>query len=165
MTEKYTLNIGSGKRTYKEYPPGTGFKCINYDVRDIPGHTDVVGDIRKLPWEDEYFVYALASDIIEHAPIFETGKLLTEWKRVLKVGGLIEFRLPDLAALCRKYVEGKQDAKLTSYLLMGGQDYPGNFHYVAFDRKWFSSILIALGFDIIEIRNADNNFELVARKK
>jgi hypothetical protein len=59
MIEQHTLNIGSGERTYKEYPPGSGFKCINYDERSIPGHTDVTGDVRKLPWPDEYFYFLL----------------------------------------------------------------------------------------------------------
>ena len=164
MVEKYTLNIGSGERTYEEYPVGSGFKCINYDERDLPGRTDLVGDVKKLPWEDNYFEYILASDIIEHFPIAMTSTILSEWRRVLKIGGLIEFRLPDLDALCKKYVNGQQDAKLTSWLLMGGQDYPGNYHYVVFDREWFSAILVTLGFEVLDVKDADNNFELVAKK-
>ncbi len=161
---EFCLNVGSGERTYKEYPQGSGYKCINYDGRDIPGHTDAVGDVRKLPYPDEYFSAMLCSDIIEHFPISETNKILTEWKRVLKVGGVIEFRLPDLKSICSKYVCGEYDAKLTSWLLYGGQDYPGNFHYVGFDRIWFSSILKENGFEVTEVKDSDNNFEIKARR-
>lgn len=162
MIERLTLNIGSGERTYKEYPQG--FKCINYDARGIPNHTDVVGDVRELPWDDEYFSYLICSDIIEHFPISETYNILKEWKRVLKVGGIIEFRLPDLRAICNAYISGVNNAKVTSWLLYGAQDYPGNFHYVIFDRAWFSSILYSLGLEVIETIDSGNNFEVKARK-
>jgi len=153
-----TLNVGCGDRIYKEYP--SGYSCVNYDQRDLK-MVDEVGDVKDLSrFEDEYFDYILASDIIEHFPISETVGVLEEWKRVLKVGGVIEFRLPDLKAICQKYVNGLQDAKLTSWLLYGGQDYPGNFHYVAFDRPFLGSIMLHLGFKESAYRPADNNFEI-----
>lgn len=160
---KITLNVGAGERTFKEYPPG--HKCINYDERNIPGHTDEVGDVRKLPYDDETFDYILASDIIEHFPISETNKILTEWKRVLKVGGVIEFRLPNLETICKKYVKGEHDAKMTSWLLFGGQTYRGNYHYVGFDKKWFISILKENGLEPYDFKESGNNFEIKGRKK
>ena len=152
-----TLNVGCGTRTFKEYP--TGYKCINYDERELDV-VDVVGDVRKLSFPDKQFSYILASDIIEHFPVSEINNILTEWKRVLIIGGVIEFRLPDLEAICKSYVSGQHDAKLTSWLLYGGQDYPGNFHYTAFDRKSFNDILTPLGFKELEFKHADNNFEI-----
>ncbi len=158
-----TLNVGCGERTYKEYP--VGYECINFDAREIPNHTNVVGDVRDLSFfNDEHFDYILASDIIEHFPISETPAILKEWRRVLKVGGVIEFRLPDLNAICRAYVEKRQDAKLTSWLLYGGQDYPGNFHFVGFDRRFLNSVVTPLGFEEIECRDSGNNFEIKFKK-
>jgi ubiquinone/menaquinone biosynthesis C-methylase UbiE len=164
MVEKYVLNIGSGKRTYKEYPDGSGFKCINYDCRIIDGCTNFIGDVRFLPFKNNSFDYILASDIIEHFPISQTDLILYEWRRVLKPGCTIEFRIPDLYAICSKYVKGEHDAKLTSWLLYGGQDYVGNFHFVAFDRKWFAEILIDNGFNNIFTAESDNNFDVKAVK-
>lgn len=159
---KLTLNVGCGQRTYTEYPPG--YKCINYDERDIKV-VDVVGDVKDLSrYQDGHFDYILASDIIEHFPISETNKILTEWKRVLKLGGVIEFRLPNLRAICKKYVDKIADAKLTSWLLYGGQDYPGNFHYVAFDRELFRQVITPLGFEEIYFEPMDNNFEVKFRR-
>ena len=160
---KLTLNVGCGERTYEEYP--SDHKCINYDARNIPGHTDVVGDVRDLSiYRDEYFNYILASDIIEHFPILETPMILKEWGRILKPGGIIEFRLPDLDAICRAYVEKRQDARLTSWLLYGGQDYPGNFHFVCFDRQFLNSIIVPIGFKEVNYVNSGNNFEIKFRK-
>ncbi|RLD06073.1 MAG: hypothetical protein DRI65_07510 [Chloroflexota bacterium] len=160
---KLSLNVGCGERTYAEYPPG--YTCLNFDERaDLP-NVDVAGDVRNLAiFPDGHFDYILASDIIEHFPIAETPKILAEWRRVLKVGGTIEFRLPDLKAICSRYAQGKATAKLTSWLLYGGQTYPGNFHYVGFDRVWLAQVLRENGFDPFEATDADNNFEMKARK-
>lgn len=154
---KLTLNVGCGGRTFKEYPEG--YTCINFDQRDIPGHTDAVGDVRSLPYPNEHFDYILASDIIEHFPIAQTQLVLKEWRRVLKGGGVIEFRLPNIRAICKRYVSGEYQAELTSWLLFGGQDYPGNFHFVGFDREFFRDTVVPVGFKEIEYKDSDNNFE------
>ena len=157
----YTLNIGCGERTFKEYPKG--YECINIDERDL-SNVDIVMDVRKLDFPDEYFSYIIASDIIEHFPISKTKNVLIEWKRVLKIGGVIEFRMPNLKVICKKYIDGKADTKYTSWLLYGGQGYSGNFHYVGFDRKWFSSICDECGLKEIEYNEKGNNFEMKVKR-
>ena len=157
-----TLNVGCGERTFKEYPEG--YKCINIDERDL-SNVDKVMDVRRLEFPDEHFDYILASDIIEHFPISETKNILKEWKRVLKIGGIIEFRMPNFKEICRRYIDGEHDAKLTSWLLFGGQEYPGNFHYVGFDREWFSSICATCGLEEKGYENMDNNLQLKVRRK
>ena len=157
-----TLNVGCGERTFKEYPEG--YKCINIDERDL-SNVDKVMDVRRLEFPDEHFDYILASDIIEHFPISETKNILKEWKRVLKIGGIIEFRMPTFKEICRRYIDGEHDAKLTSWLLFGGQEYPGNFHYVGFDREWFSSICATCGLEEKGYENMDNNLQLKVRRK
>ena len=154
---KKTLNVGCGARTFKEYPEG--YQCINYDERSIEG-VDVVGDVRTLDFPNEEFDFIIASDIMEHFTIFETENILREWKRVLKINGIIEFRMPNLRAICKKYIDGNINAKMCSWLLYGGQDYSGNFHFTGFDREWFKSIIEPLGFKEIGYIDADNNFEM-----
>lgn len=162
---KLTLNVGCGDRTYDFYPTNE-YKCINFDVRDNLKKVDEVGDVRDLSrFDNETFDYILASDVIEHFPLAETQNILKEWGRVLKVDGVIEFRLPNLRALCDRYVKGEHTAKLTSWLLFGGQDYPGNFHYVCFDREFFKSVVEPVGFVEIEYKDMDNNFEAKYRRK
>ena len=130
---KKTLNIGAGERTYETYPT-PNYACTNVDTRELPG-IDKVCDVRELTFEDEEFDFILASDIVEHFPIAQVQNLLKGWVRVLKPGGIVEFRLPNLAAICRQYFDGRGDARNVSWLLYGGQDYPGNFHYVGYDRR------------------------------
>ena len=158
---KLTLNVGCGERTFDEYPEGC--KCINIDERDL-SNVDKVMDVRKLDFPNEYFDYMLASDIIEHFPISETKTILEEWKSVLKPGGIIEFRAPNLKIICKRYVDGEADTKYTSWLLYGGQGYSGNFHYVGFDREWFSSICSECGLKEVGYEEKGNNFIIKMEK-
>lgn len=157
---KKTLNVGAGGRTYETYP-APNFKCINLDARALP-NINVVADVTNLhmflPGE---FDYILASDIIEHFPISKTVDVLKEWVRVLKLGGIIEFRLPNLAAICRQYFAGGQNAKNISWLLYGGQDYPGNFHYVGFDRAFFKEVCSSVG--LFEVSYQEVGFNMIIK--
>lgn len=159
---KLTLNVGCGNRTYREYP--AQHKCINYDIRSLKT-VDMVGDVCCLPFKNETFDYILASDIVEHFPLAQTEQVLKEWTRVLKPKSKIEFRLPNLRAICEKYIQGKHSARLTSWLLYGGQDYAGNFHYVGFDRAFFKEILSSVDLQEEWYREEDNNFVMGARKE
>lgn len=157
---KKTLNVGAGGRTYKTYPTSS-FECVNMDERELP-NINVVGDVTNLTmFENEEFDYVLASDIIEHFPIAKTKNVLKEWIRVLKKGGMIEFRLPNLAAICKQYFDGGKNAKNVSWLLYGGQDYPGNFHYVGFDRAFFKSVCTEVGLE--ELTYQEEGFNMIVR--
>ena len=73
---------------------------------------------------------------------------------------MIEFRLPNLAAICKQYAERK-DARNISWLLYGGQDYAGNFHYVGFDRKLFQEEYTKVGLQ--EVTYSEEGFNMVIR--
>ena len=158
---KKTLNVGCGSRVYKEYPEG--YSCINLDNRqDIP-NVDVLGSVEFLPFSNNYFNYILASDIIEHFPISKTLSILLEWFRVLKSGGILELRTPDMSWAAKHYTENK-DAKFVSYHIFGGQDYIGNFHYVMFDSTWLTSLCVEAGFIFVSTESVHSNFILKVRK-
>jgi len=164
MHKMYSLNVGCGGR-----PMGSidGLRCINLDNRLLQeadqyrngNYIFMPGDVRCLPFKDNMFGAILASDIIEHFPIAETEKILKEWRRVLKAGCAIEFRLPNLETICKEYLRHK-DAKYTSWLLYGGQDYPGNFHYVCFDHKFFKQTVEFVGFKEVYFKEEGNKFEI-----
>lgn len=157
---KKTLNLGAGERTYNYYPTNN-YECVNFDERVIE-NIDIVGDVKDLSmFSDEEFDFILASDIIEHFPIAQTTDILKEWKRVLKKGGMIEFRLPNLAAICKQYFVGGQNARNISWLLYGGQDYPGNFHYVGFDRALFKEECAKV--ELREVTYTEEGYNMVVR--
>ncbi len=159
---KKTLNVGAGERTYAFYPT-KNFECTNFDMRDKEG-IDVVGNVRNLSmFEDEEFDFILASDIIEHFPVAEAPAVLKEWLRVLKPGGTIEFRLPNLAAICKQYFDGGFNARNISWLLYGGQDYEGNYHYTGYDRAFFKDECNKVGLQ--EITYTETGFNMTIRMR
>jgi predicted SAM-dependent methyltransferase len=158
---KKTLNVGAGERQFEFYPT-KNYKCINFDARDVDG-IDITGDATDLPFDNEEFEYILASDIIEHFPISKTVSVLKEWMRVLKSGGIIEFRLPNLKAIANAYLTGVRDCKTTSWLLYGGQEYEGNFHYVGFDRQFFKATCAKVG--LMEITYTEDGFNMIVRMR
>jgi len=156
---KKTLNIGAGERTFKNYPDNN-YECINFDERTLK-NIDVIGNVRNLSmFGFEEFDYILASDIIEHFPIKDVQAVLIEWIRVLKTDGIIEFRLPNLAAICKQYIEHK-NARNVSWLLYGGQDYPGNFHYTGYDRQLFKEECTEAG--LIELNYSEEGFNMIIK--
>ena len=159
---KKTLNVGCGNRTYEEYPPG--HDCFNYDERENLEHVDIVGDVRDLSrYSDETFDYMLASDILEHFTFEQTEKILLEWFRVLNVGGVLELRVPSFKCILDHYKKNN-NMQHVSWMIMGGQDYSGNYHYVVFDGKWLKEICGNVGFEFISCVEEVPNLVMKVKK-
>jgi predicted SAM-dependent methyltransferase len=79
------LNIGCGKRRIES--------AINVDI-DLKSFADIYADASLLPFFSERFDYLVSSHCLEHvreAPLI----VLREWLRVLKIGGVMAFIVPD----------------------------------------------------------------------
>jgi len=159
---KKTLNIASGKRPYEEYPEG--HVCLNMDEREDLGTVDIVGDVRDLSrFDDDEFDYLLASDILEHFPLVQTLTILNSWKRVLKVGGILEMRVPNFEAIIKHYQTNK-NMQHASWMIMGGQDYPGNFHYIVFNEEWLKEICAEAGLTCLDCVEEGPNIIMKVKK-
>jgi predicted SAM-dependent methyltransferase len=72
---------------------------INVDIEYGPG-VNVVADVRDLHcWPDESAVQIVAQDILEHFPAAQTQDILAEWRRLLKPGGHLDIRVPNMLVL------------------------------------------------------------------
>ncbi len=91
------LNLGCGK-DFRE-----GF--INID-KYSNNPSVVFMDIRELEFEDNSVDTILASDILEHFSHREVDTLLSEWARVLRPGGELIIRCPNLKLQIQAYVRG-----------------------------------------------------------
>ncbi len=159
---KKTLNVGSGNRTYEEYPEGS--VCLNMDQRSDLETVDIVGDVRDLSrFTDGDFSYILASDILEHFPFEQTEGILREWRRVLISGGTLELRVPNFEAIIEHYQKHK-NMQHVSWMIMGGQDYSGNFHYVVFNEKWLREICESVGFKFLSCKDEGPNIVMKVKK-
>lgn len=113
---------------------------INIDARPTDA-TDLVMDISTLPniepgTVDEIYV----CHVLEHFRLFNPNdhdyqSVLWNWVSKLKSGGNIKLSVPNVEAILKGLVDYKNDiSKTYDFLrcLYGGQDYPGNIHYVGF---------------------------------
>lgn len=140
------LNLGCGK-DFRD-----GF--INIDMFSDNPYV-VYMDIRSLQFEDNSVDMILASDILEHFSHREVDTLLAEWARVLRPGGEIIIRCPNLKLQIDAYVRGDWDADIASYMIFGGQTNPGDYHCIGFDHESITRHLNKAGFEISNIEDHD----------
>jgi|GEM_PF-1182868 len=157
------VEIGSG------YMPQPGYKHL--DVREGLPQLDYVCDFSKdpLPFADGEIAEVMSNHVIEHVSWRKLPFVLGEWFRVLKPGGRVFFRTPDLEFIARTYLQGKttpehpnDEGFITKHLasvvtpawwanikLFAGQDYPSNFHFLCFDFDMAKQLLERFGFESV----------------
>ena len=84
------LNVGAGDDRKAGY--------VHLDVR-TDCHPDVAGDAARLPFQDQTFEEVRAFDVLEHFPRRQRFPVLLEWHRVLRPGGRLIVRVPNMHAL------------------------------------------------------------------
>ncbi len=84
------LNLACGTDIRRSSPDTI---WTNLDIAPLEG-VDLVHDLRFFPWPiaDDTFDEIVAYDIIEHLP--DTIRTMEELWRILKPGGVVEFRIP-----------------------------------------------------------------------
>jgi len=92
------VNLACGSHYHHDY--------LNVDISDAYPHdlTADVTDLAMIP--DETFEEALASHILEHIDRDGAVPALREWRRILKAGGWLEVRVPDIHWLLTRFHEG-----------------------------------------------------------
>lgn len=121
-------------------------KFINVDARPQK-HVHYVHGVTSLPFfKNDTADLIYLSHCLEHIPFAETYLALSEWKRVLKPGGILRISVPDFEQIVKIYEENDRDMNLILMPLMGGQDYAYNFHYNMFNYRRLKELLIETGF-------------------
>lgn len=92
------LDIGCGRKPYRELLTGPGSRVDSYVGLDIPSdrypQPDVTWDGGAMPFSDGSFDCAIATEVLEHCP--DPGALLAESARVLRSRGLLFLTVPFL---------------------------------------------------------------------
>lgn len=117
------LNLGSGGNRKQDY--------VSVDL-----HTDAdIGlDLtRPLPWKDGEVDNIYSSHVVEHFSREEWERISKEWQRVIKVGGTIEIRCPDIVKVCEKFLDDPTD-EFRMMQLYGQQGHDGEFHKNGFTK-------------------------------
>ena len=139
------LNLGCGEDKREGY--------TNVDIRKEV-NPDLVHDLEKpLPFPDNSVEEIIAFDIVEHFSFHKVEEILRDWFRVLKPGGVIHIRCPDMEAIAEKVIlSGKFGWKEISWYVYGGQDYEFNYHKAGFTKRTLKELLESIGFVVEEIR-------------
>lgn len=134
---KVYVNLGCGVNTSKEF--------INVDTRSFP-HTHYIHEVEELPmFEDRSVDLLYASHLLEHVDRMKLKKVLKEWKRVLKDGGILRLGVPDFDGLVEVYKESGRDVEVVVNQLMG-QGAPHDDHHSIWNYAYAEKILKEAGF-------------------
>lgn len=121
------LNLGAGTSRYQDY---LGV--------DLYADSDVQHDLTTpLPYDDDSVDAIYSSHVIEHFTRAEWEMMRQDWARVIRPGGTIELRCPDIRKLCEFYLaEGSSDRIEQIY---GNQSDEGQLHKNGFTKEILSA--------------------------
>ncbi len=135
------LNLGCGRDIKKGY--------INIDMVKSRG-VDYIGSVEKLPLPDLSVDEIYARDVIEHFSHHQIESILCHWITKLKFGGRLYLMTPNLLTIAQMIVNNEAPANELVRKLYGGQDFPSNYHYSAFEPVGMKSLLEKHGMTVLE---------------
>jgi autotransporter strand-loop-strand O-heptosyltransferase len=149
--EKVKLNLGCGN----DIRPG----YVNIDRFNNTGQVDLCSDFTVLPFKDESVDEIYTSHIFEHVSINDVYSVIDEWKRVLKIGGKLEIRVPDLEVEVKIWLAAKDEDKwFQTHRIYGSQSHPGNSHFCGFTAGSLKWLLTCLGLKVEESIRHHNGY-------
>ena len=132
------LHLGCGENHFKGY--------INIDWRKT-GATDMVCNIRKLPYSNNSVEVIETYHAIEHLPRHDLPKALKEWFRVLIRGGRLIIECPDFDEAVKEYIQGNEK-RIDN--IFGLQRFPGDAHLFGYNFKRLKLLLENYGFTDVQ---------------
>lgn len=132
------LHLGCGEVNHPKF--------VNVDALPFP-HVHYLQPVDRLPnFGDGSVNLVYASHCLEHFPHEETPRVLNEWFRVLKPGGILRLSVPDFDLLHDIYRDNDNEITFIIGPIMGSQDHKFNVHYTMFNRKSLERDLRRAGF-------------------
>jgi len=134
------LHLGCGKRDFGE-------EWIHIDGADFP-HIKYHNIKILYPFEDNSVDLIYASHVIEYFDREEIISILTEWKRVLKPGGILRLAVPNFYMMASLYIQ--RSYPLESFLgpIYGKMKMNDEmiYHKTVYDSASLAKILFDCGF-------------------
>lgn len=125
---------------------------------------DVVHDLAKpLPFGDQSFDYVLAQDILEHFTKESVVQVVAEISRVLKIGGKVEVRVPNLNDIIERFAH---DEETRNEFIYGTTFETGVFgaHKVGFTPQSLVAMMIQANLNLVSFDRAETNFVAIFSK-
>ena len=162
------LNLGSGGKTVPTYR--------NTDLFPSPGVQELF-DMGKIPYETGTVHAIYCEHALEHLSHQAARKAVAEWARVLRYGGDLILKVPDLNACCKKLVSASEtdlystgnqqvvtEKEWYRYTIYGYQKGPdaepaeNQYHKTGFTQTELQNLLVENGFEDISIKEYDGCF-------
>lgn len=148
LPEGIHLNLGCGKKIWP------GFVNIDFPSNWSGKKPDIECDLRAIPLENGYADSAFAIHVLEHFYRWETEKVVAEWARILKPGGLLVIEVPcmdKVIGLFNHFISQKKpiNEQMTLWALYGdpGYEEPTMVHKWCFFVQELMHILRESGFE------------------
>lgn len=113
-------------------------------------HIEIVADFGDIPLDDGVCEEIYIGDIIEHVPAWRYDEVLTEWNRVLALGGKVSGTCPNGDRAMRAYAAGEIDFAEAKLSLYGWADRATEQHYTCFDKETLTALLEKYGFEVTD---------------
>jgi len=133
------LNIGCGAVLKEGY--------INVDL--FVQHPNVVlAPADNLPYPDNSVDEVFSSHLLEHISHLQTASVLSEWRRVLKPGGVFNLVVPNLEWCMRNWLNKTESERwgFPLHTIFGLQIHPGEYHFTGFTPARVRQLLTNAGF-------------------
>ncbi|WP_440649127.1 class I SAM-dependent methyltransferase [Candidatus Pelagibacter sp. HIMB1521] len=113
---------------------------LNIDARDFK-HVHIISDGFDLTqFKENSIAEFYLCHVLEHFSFNETHNFLKKLYNLLKPGGLIRISVPDIEKLYILYNKQKK-LSIIKNAIMGGQNYPNDFHKSIYDHQELKNIL------------------------
>lgn len=124
------INLASGQRPFPK-------PWINIDLIDQGYDVDILtdaDDLHVIP--DETVDIIVAHHLVEHIAIHDLERYVREWRRVLKVGGILSIHVPNIREIDRAWLEGRIDTYIHNVNTYGAwQGHVADLHKWAYDDR------------------------------
>ena len=147
------LHLGCGSKRLD------GF--VNIDILEGPA-TDVVCDIRHLPYESASVDEIYSCSTLEHISRHEWRSTIRDWANLLRPGGYLYLSVPDFAECARYYLEHGDIEEVTG-LVIGGQKDEYDWHGVIFDYPSVARAMADAG--LVDVERYDWREHAVGRQQ
>jgi autotransporter strand-loop-strand O-heptosyltransferase len=159
--KKVKINLGCGN----DIRPG----YINVDKYNNTEAVDYNWDMAKLEVEDGSVDEIYTSHVFEHIPINEVYEVLEEWERVLRPGGEIVMRLPNLETEVKIWLDTPDDRKwFEVHRIFGSQSHEGNTHFNGHNPESLKYLIERFNFKVTKLgtgnRGYGDEIQLTAQK-
>jgi SAM-dependent methyltransferase len=158
--ELKALDIGAGE-IRREWE---GYKTYTTDIRSDVG-ADYVMDTRLLNLPDDSFDLLASNHHLEHIGRYEQDKVWTEMFRVLKPGGRMEHKVPNLMWAAHKLMDGSHESTVWD-VFYGGQEDMGyerqyNTHYFGYTPTLLEAAAVKCGLVDVEVKSYKDDPDLM----